>query len=830
MSDTRTVLRAFLASPGDLQEERKAVRDVVNEFNGSWAGESGYQIELLGWEETVAGYGRPQDRINRDVDQCDLFIGMIWKRWGTPPGRDGKYSSGFQEEFERAIARRRRSESPDISLYFKKVPDALKEDPGKDLEKVQEFRKRIIAEKEILFQEVSTTSDMEKAARKCITEYVIRVKTANLPTDNEESRAKRAESELENVNPEKQDPASSPWSMEGFAFLKSLVDRIGQEGAADNLNAFDVARFRLLANAISKPGNHEMAVGAHDINILFSVCTKSMILGKREIRCLVRMGFQHLGNENIPLWCWYAALSKSRLDPAIISSIRGINDDEKVGAISVLGALARELPTSDKVIKRELIVDSWFSKDSSTRVKSAALSYLSRVGTAADYSVVKMEYDRSEHGTSRAALECMVKIALRIGEEKKAQGLVLELQFDSLNANALNAVLDGFENMNTHALLVGLEHSNAQVRLRALQVLLGRSVLDRETVGRFLEDREPLIRSEAIRALANLGISFSLDEVKQILIQPQQAPIGGLLGSSGAFGSDKMGEKNFAQYELEYLKQKSEADLTKTIDDSPLIDNPAYFARADRYFQKYARQLRFDIDDCFSVYFGEKIRGMEAGFGHLSGGDKLIKDTRELEEIYRKTLTRRGLDILCRASKREDLTRIRTNLESGYTETSKGDAEYLGKHGEWADIPLLANSERPPGGGLLVSGLDKTSLQDAIAKAIVKMSAGCSVSTLFTFKIPTVILKSAIGLCPRSRFSEISDDALFGLLGHDSAEVRKAASIKAVESFSKMRIRDILHEYVGGDRYRYYNVIHWLDLGASMSRKEARKVVGATAG
>ena len=63
--------------------------------------------------------------------------------------------------------------------------------------------------------------------------------------------------------------------------------------------------------------------------------------------------------------------------------------------------------------------------------------------------------------------------------------------------------------------------------------------------------------------------------------------------------------------ELEYLKQKSEADLTKTIDDSPLIDNPAYFARADRYFQKYARQLRFDIDDCFSVYFGEKIRGME---------------------------------------------------------------------------------------------------------------------------------------------------------------------------------------------------------------------------
>ena len=80
-----------------------------------------------------------------------------------------------------------------------------------------------------------------------------------------------------------------------------------------------------------------------------------------------------------------------------------------------------------------------------------------------------------------------------------------------------------------------------------------------------------------------------------------------------------------------------------------------------------------------------------------------------------------------------------------------------------------------------------------------------------------------IELCPQSRFAKISNDALFDLLDHDSSDVRKAAAMKAVLVFSVTRIRSVLHEYL--DKHRYYNVIHWLDLGASMSRDEARKVI-----
>ena len=60
MAATRKIVYVFLASPGDLQEERQAIRAAANEFNANWAESLGYQVDLLGWEETVAGFGRPR--------------------------------------------------------------------------------------------------------------------------------------------------------------------------------------------------------------------------------------------------------------------------------------------------------------------------------------------------------------------------------------------------------------------------------------------------------------------------------------------------------------------------------------------------------------------------------------------------------------------------------------------------------------------------------------------------------------------------------------------------------------------------------------------------
>ena len=202
-------------------------------------------------------------------------------------------------------------------------------DPGEQLKKVQKFREKIIAEKMVLFQDFSTVQDMEVLVRKCLAAYVNCVRAEDVSPESDEARTKRAEPEAEKVEGEKGSPESSPLSAEGFAFLESLVDRLGQESAMEDLSASEVARFRLLANSISKPGNQKMDLGVHDINILFSARAEGMKLGKRETCCLARLGFQHLGNENVPLWCWYSALPDSRLDAAIFSSFANVTDDEK---------------------------------------------------------------------------------------------------------------------------------------------------------------------------------------------------------------------------------------------------------------------------------------------------------------------------------------------------------------------------------------------------------------------------------------------------------------------------------------------------------------------
>ena len=356
MSTTRKILRVFLASPGDLQQERQAVRSAVTECNECLSDTFGFHIELVGWEDTVSRFGRPQHLINAEVDRCDLFLGMMWKRWGTPPDVHGTYSSGFEEEFELALARRQRTDNPEISIFFKHVPDDALTDPGEDLKKVLRFRKTIESNKQILFQVFHSAQEMERWARRCLIDYLTRISHVDeTPTPAAENRVDPS-SESESRDPKT--PTMSPVSVEGFSFLESLVGKIQHEGGMDDLSAFDVARFRLLSNSISKPGNQEISMGPHDLNLIFRGYHRGTKIGTIEVLCLARLGLKYMLKENVPFWCWYTDLLKrdSSFDVALLSSMGNTNDDETISAIKVLTALGRPLPTNTDVTNRDSIV------------------------------------------------------------------------------------------------------------------------------------------------------------------------------------------------------------------------------------------------------------------------------------------------------------------------------------------------------------------------------------------------------------------------------------------------------------------------------------------
>lgn len=579
MASTRKIIRAFLASPGDLEPERKAIRNVVDEFNETWANALGYQVELVGWEETISGVGRPQHLINQDLDRCDLFIGMIWKRWGTPPDKNGQFSSGFQEEFERSMARREETGSPEVSLFFKNVSSEFAADPGEDLKKVLDFRAKTISEKRILFQSFDESSQVEKLARKRLAAYVNSVRETDEVPVNVELRAKTFE--LEQQGSEK-GTQSSPLSVEGFEFLQNFIGNLGNKESLESVSAGDVARFRLLANSISKPGNEDINLGTHDINILFAEYGNKATLGRKERTVLVRLAFQHLDSENVPLWCWYSSLANDELNPAVLSSYAGADDNERVGAISVLTLLAFNITTDqDALLSRDTVIESWFSESTSGRVRTAALRYLAKCGGKSDLAIAEKEYNRADYGTSRTALECIIQILLRSGDMRKAQQTLLESQFETLNIDLTASILEGFESLEAEELLLGLEHRNPEIRLHAFKLLDARGRLDIEVIRKLTEDSNARVRMLAVMALLDKGVSLGVEDVKKKLVLPKQQTGETQLGLSDISVLNSSGEMLFEKYQLNELKKLSETELKKIRDLSLSHEEPAYFVLAE---------------------------------------------------------------------------------------------------------------------------------------------------------------------------------------------------------------------------------------------------------
>ena len=118
-----TLYKIFLASPGDVKDERLIVKKVIDEINLGNYSTSGIKLELITWEtHTHPSIGiDAQDVINRQLaDDYDIFIGIMWNRFGSPTNRS---ESGTKEEFDRAFEKYKSNpKSTEVLFYFKTTP------------------------------------------------------------------------------------------------------------------------------------------------------------------------------------------------------------------------------------------------------------------------------------------------------------------------------------------------------------------------------------------------------------------------------------------------------------------------------------------------------------------------------------------------------------------------------------------------------------------------------------------------------------------------------------------------------------------------------------
>lgn len=148
------VYKVFLASPGNLSDERQAFRETLHHYNEIHAQRRKAIFIPVGWEDTLGRLGRPQHIINQDIKSCDYFVLMLWDRWGTPPDTTGKYTSGIHEEFEVAKECCADPAMPmrDIVVFFKAVDPGKLSDPGEQLRQVLQFKMNLELHKLLLFE------------------------------------------------------------------------------------------------------------------------------------------------------------------------------------------------------------------------------------------------------------------------------------------------------------------------------------------------------------------------------------------------------------------------------------------------------------------------------------------------------------------------------------------------------------------------------------------------------------------------------------------------------------------------------------------------------
>lgn len=160
---------AFISSPGDVTAERKIAPRIISELNSVYVQATGHILWPLMWETMSGGLGEdPQAVINRQTPDYDIFVGIVWSRFGTPTRRAG---SGTEEEFDRALALHVSGARNVDFMVFVKTADLPHGVDGEQLKNVRAFIEKLQATG-ILYHTFRDNSEFEGLLRQHMLQYL----------------------------------------------------------------------------------------------------------------------------------------------------------------------------------------------------------------------------------------------------------------------------------------------------------------------------------------------------------------------------------------------------------------------------------------------------------------------------------------------------------------------------------------------------------------------------------------------------------------------------------------------------------------------------------
>ena len=210
-------MRVFVAYPSDLARERRQLNSVIPDLH-QVAGNCGVAVELVDWRNVVGNAGRPEQVILDQVhpETWDVFIGMLWYRFGTPtgakdPATGAEFLSGTEEEFRLAYRLWKRFKRPRVLFYrCTRNPRIMDIDP-EQFRRVKQFFDEFAAKREHqgLYQTFTNATEFTRLVRANLETILFETKNRASAATRPASRRQRGRTNGGRPTPIHEEPFAS---------------------------------------------------------------------------------------------------------------------------------------------------------------------------------------------------------------------------------------------------------------------------------------------------------------------------------------------------------------------------------------------------------------------------------------------------------------------------------------------------------------------------------------------------------------------------------------------------------------------------------------------
>ncbi len=782
--------RIFLASPGGLDEYRRAARDQFEQIRLKIASPRGIEFDPIGWEDIPPSFGRPQSVINPKLDECNVLIGILGKQLGTPTG---EAASGFVEEYERMVGRVEEHGDVQICIYMLRLTPEDLADPGDRLKAVLAFRERLF--KEALVKEFRNVYDFAGQLYRDLVSLVL---------DADQRGRERAPVASPAEEEARATPEGEPSEKAGNQLRKLLSEAaerapIPPERFRDD--RFPLARLALWLSTWESWYFTNETFGVHQLNQVYAMRADAALSSVERRHVLRTM----CANRSVaPGWA-LLGYDAAHAAPELLA-IASTDDKEaaRIGAFEMLGSepidawLARE----DVSVDRTRIFDVLMKQVDGLgdTVRNAMIDFAARIGgTDAETFLTELA---SRDATKQPAFAGLIRMyAAQRSATVYGLAATADAELDSetiaaVGGAAADADIEDLERLTTAR--------DERLRILAIDLLAARGSRAVPTLMAKLDDAEDEVAAAAFRALSGV-------EDPQIDIAAAYAT---LAGREGLKFNDDLRRAFDDRLGVEVLRE--------SIDWLDIRSASAYQVLAEKHWGEFRDTVRRDLGDHFKTFADEsrvrytKRLGVDVMESLQAQSPKLatvsasgvtqkvdpetaksIRDFLAGSEWNERRFAVAALEGIVQNGEVEDAALVRDWLNSNYREVREAAARALVRIGTQDDVGNVLRLSEVDGGV-------------EFAHVALLLSPGTSGAALKLLESPNAKAALAGARHLYALDCKLSDETLEKLLRATIDDVRRIGVACAVARDDDDELKSLLDRYTGSGRY-FYNVVCLLD-------------------